>query len=81
MRTMPTMMTVINQHGQNAMVPVPIAADWSGSVEALVARKLTAEELAKAERMAKHNWSVRVAAEAILGRDLTYEEVESRRNW
>lgn len=74
MREMPTFIT---DPVTGDAVEVPVAQDWIGSVQRLVGRPLTAQETATAEQMARKNWTVRVAAEAILGRDLTQAEVDA----
>lgn len=64
-------------------IPVPAIppGDWMDAVRALVARPLTDDDLLMAKKMASRNWTVRVAAEAILGRSLTEGELQSRRTW
>lgn len=62
---------------------LPAVSDevWLNGVKSLVARDLTTAELDRCEKMARHNWSIIVAAEDILGRAISREEVEARRNW
>lgn len=62
-------------------LPTLSADRWNNGVRALVARDLTPVESARCDEMARHNWSLIVVAEEILGREFTPEEVESRKNW
>ncbi len=59
-------------------IPALMPDKWADLVEALIARSITTEEKQRIEKMARHNWTARIVAEDILGRDLTTEEVEER---
>ena len=73
MRHMPSQIT----DDAGNVVSIPIANDWTGSVLRLVGRPLTTEETAKLARLRSHNWTVRLAAEMILKRDVTIEELRA----
>ncbi len=82
MRTMPRVIAADKDLGTPTFALPAVSGDvWLNGVKALVARDLTPAELDRCERMARHNWSIIVAAEDILGRTITHEEVEARRNW
>jgi len=59
-------------------IPALLPDKWAELVGALIARPTTKEEKQRIEKMARHNWTARIVAEDILGRDLTTEEVEER---
>lgn len=81
MRTMPS--TIEHPFNPKLSITLPtLTGDkWLAAVCALVGRELTEGEQSRVKRCLTHNWSVRATAEDILGRDLTYEEVEARRHW
>ena len=69
MQTMPTIMS------DGVQVPTLPAGEWNRLVLAMIGRPITPEERRKIQRMAGHNWTARVTAEAILNRDLTSQEL------
>ena len=60
-------------------IEIPTTPKWDEMVLAFIGRPVTSDESRQIEKMKDHNWTVRVVSEAILGRDLTFEEVEERR--
>lgn len=60
-------------------IPALPADEWARLVAALIGRPTTEVENDRIEKMARHNWTVRVVAEDIVGRDLTEEEVANAR--
>ena len=56
---------------------IPIAATYDDAIRALVGRDLSPAEQATLANMKAHNWTVRVAAEALIGRQLTDCEMQA----
>ena len=57
--------------------PIPSlpAVEWHTLVLRMIGRAVSQDEEREIERMARHHWTARVTAEAILGRALTEAEV------
>jgi len=64
MRTMPTILS------DGSPVPSVSAAEFNRRLEEIASRPLTEAELARVERMAAHNWTLRVIAEELFGSDV-----------
>lgn len=76
MRKMPIIISGADALPHQPMIIPSLPLDeWHDLVRAFINRELTVDEIAQVEKMAAHNWTARVAAEAIIGRDLTTEEV------
>ncbi len=65
MRTMPK---VIHDDQGNAIeVPSMPREQWLAELAKIAGRELTAEELARADKMGDHNWTLRVVATELFG--------------
>ena len=69
MTRMPTHMS------DGTKVPAIPKRQWDALVAALIGRETTAGERERIEKMANRNWTARIVAEKIIGRDLSEEEV------
>lgn len=80
MRRMPTSVSSVpfTEREWHAL-DLPVAMHYHRAVLCLVGRELTPAEQERLERMANHQWTVRAAAEDLLGRDLTHDEFEARK--
>ncbi len=76
MRRMPS---YVHDPSTGDAIPLPVCAEWDERVLCLIARPVTSAEAEKIGKMRAHNWTVRIAAEAILGRDLTTAELQARK--
>ena len=77
MRTMPKIIHADPMAPNGKVIDLPSipATDWDAMVRRMIGRAVTEDEARKLDRMATAHWTARVAAEAILGHDLTTEEV------
>jgi len=64
MRTMPT---IIRDGHRGIEVPTITASEWNATLECIAGRPLTDGERARAEKMARHNWTLRVVAAELFG--------------
>lgn len=79
MQTMPTQTTPTYDIPSVEIPAIPMT-EWNTLVRAWIGRPVTPQEEQRIEQMARHNWTARVVAEDILGRDLTTEEVMDQIN-
>jgi hypothetical protein len=52
-------------------IPAIPRDEWFGKLAAIAGRPLTADEVAQAEQMGRHNWTLRVVAERLFGEEKT----------
>lgn len=78
MRTMPD---TITDPSSGESISLPATDNWQANALALIGRPITPAEHDEMVKMWRHNWTVRVAAEKILGHNLTTDEVDARKNW
>lgn len=78
MRRMPTFIlkrTTSRCGFRTSNIPAIKPKQWNAMVRAMIGRNTTHDEDARIEEMAEHNWTARVVAEEILGRDVAEEEM------
>lgn len=65
MRRMPT--TIHGVHGEAIEIPAIPRTEWDAKLAEIAGRDLTIDEQERADKMANHNWTLRIVADALFG--------------
>lgn len=75
MRKMPTH---INVDGESKEIPSIPIVDWFDRLAKIAGRPLTRLEVKLAQKMADHNWTLRIVASELFGEEVTDTHFEPR---